>query len=202
VAPVQGLDVDERDDLLVRPHCLAARCRRTGGGVGPGCRPGQQQVPHHVGGVCLDRLHPPGVPGVGEGPVDEGLEAGVDLGHLLGGQAQQQVAHAVGLVPAAHATLSVEPPGPLLTVLVGLGPLLGDLAAQIVERLALGRVEQLVLGGGRRAGALGHLVGLVDGDPSLPHRLVGSPWRTRFDSATRTQFLRISSRLRRCSVGV
>ena len=57
----------------------------------------------------------------------------------------------------------MEASSTLLPVAVRLGPLLGDLAPQVVERSALGGVEQVVFAPGRCTGALGHLVGLVGG---------------------------------------
>jgi len=169
-APVQGLGVDESHDLLLRAHRLAPRRRRRRR-TGRGFR--QQQVTDHVGRVGLHRLEPPRIPGVGEGPVDQRLQAGVHGRHLIPGQAQQQARHPVGLVPAAHAPVPVQAAGPLLPIPVSLGPLLGHPTAQIVQRLTSRRVQQLLFDLRRRQRTLGHLIRLLRRHRPRTHRRVG-----------------------------
>src|SRR5690606_19745833 len=97
-----------------------------------------------------------------------------DLGHVLAGQAQREVGHAVGVVPAAHAPLGLETAPSRFAVLVGLGPGRSGLLPQRVQRVLGRRVEQLLLvlwGGGR---AVGHLVGLVRREAPAPDGFVGA----------------------------
>src|SRR3546814_9050094 len=84
-------------------------------------------------------------------------------------------------------TLSLHDALPI-SVGVGLGPLLGDLAAQVVQRLALRGVEQLVLGGGGRPCALGHLVRLVGGDLAATHGVRSEEHTSELQSLMRISY--------------
>lgn len=112
--------------------------------------------------------------GIGEGLVDGVLERSVDLAQLVGGEAQQQVAHAVGVVPAPYAPLAVQAATGGLAVAVGPGPCGGGPLAELTERLFASRAQQLVFAVGGDPGGVGDLVGLVVGDVAAAEGVVGA----------------------------